>query len=49
MEELALSAIDTVTLKMDFEDGAHHEDVVATVAPSQGFRCQTAATTTTSP
>ncbi len=32
MEELALTAIDTVTLKMDFEDGARHEDVVAAVA-----------------
>lgn len=32
MEELALVAIDTVTLKMDFEDGARHEDVVAAVA-----------------
>lgn len=31
MEELALTAIDTVTLKMDFEDGARHEDVVAAV------------------
>ncbi|MFF7025951.1 hypothetical protein ACFY97_33670 [Streptomyces klenkii] len=32
MEELALTAIDTVTLKMDFEDGARHEDIVAAVA-----------------
>ncbi|MDN3356838.1 hypothetical protein [Actinomadura sp. DC4] len=32
MEELALTAIDTVTLKMDFDDGARHEDVVAAVA-----------------
>ncbi|MCF6472376.1 hypothetical protein FAF44_28865 [Nonomuraea sp. MG754425] len=31
MEELALTAIDTVTLKMDFEDGARHEDVVTAV------------------
>ncbi|MEV4015666.1 hypothetical protein AB0J35_34705 [Nonomuraea angiospora] len=31
MEELALTAIDTVTLKMDFEGGARHEDVVAAV------------------
>ncbi|OLT40090.1 hypothetical protein BJF85_25395 [Saccharomonospora sp. CUA-673] len=32
MEELALAAIDTVTLRMDFDDGAQHEDVVAAVA-----------------
>ncbi|MFF3567943.1 hypothetical protein ACFYXQ_09215 [Nocardia jiangxiensis] len=32
MEELALTAIDAVTLKMDFEDGAQHEDIVAAIA-----------------
>jgi hypothetical protein len=31
-EELALTAIDTVTLRMDFEDGALQEDVIAAVA-----------------
>ncbi|NNH73857.1 hypothetical protein HLB23_29060 [Nocardia uniformis] len=37
MEELALTAIDTVTLKMDFEDGAKHEDVVSAVARVAGI------------
>jgi hypothetical protein len=32
MEELALTAIDSVALKMDFEAGARHEDVAADVA-----------------
>ena len=32
MEELALTAIDTVTLKMDFEDGVRQEDVIEAVA-----------------
>jgi hypothetical protein len=32
MEELALTAIDTVTLKMDFDDGVRAEDVVSSVA-----------------
>lgn len=32
MEELALTAIDTVTLRMDFEDGAQHEEVMTAVA-----------------
>ncbi|MFE2996876.1 hypothetical protein ACFXG4_17895 [Nocardia sp. NPDC059246] len=31
MEELALNAIDTITLKRDFEDGTKHEDVVVAV------------------
>lgn len=48
MEELALTAIDTVTLRMDFEDGARHEDVVAAWPASPGSRCRTAAMTTTS-
>lgn len=38
MEELALTAIDTVTLKMDFEDGARHEDVVSAVARVAGLQ-----------
>lgn len=40
MEELALTAIDTVTLKMDFEDGARHEDVVGAVARVAGLQMQ---------
>lgn len=32
MEELALTAIDTVTLKMDFEDGVRQEDVIEAIA-----------------
>lgn len=38
MEELALTAIDTVTLKMDFEDGVQHEDVVSAVARVAGLQ-----------
>lgn len=38
MEELALTAIDTVTLRMDFEDGARHEDVMAAVARVAGLQ-----------
>ncbi|WP_242535526.1 hypothetical protein [Streptomyces albidoflavus] len=38
MEELALTAIDTVTLKMDFEDGARHEDIVAAMARVAGLQ-----------
>ncbi|MGY3206265.1 hypothetical protein ACVW19_006862 [Streptomyces sp. TE5632] len=38
MEELALTAIDTVTLKMDFDDGARHEDIVAAVARIAGLQ-----------
>src|SRR3954465_8722014 len=38
MEELALTAIDTVTLKMDFEDGARHEDGVSAVARVAGLQ-----------
>ncbi|MBF6361123.1 hypothetical protein IU447_13470 [Nocardia farcinica] len=38
MEELALTAIDTVTLRMDFDDGAQHEDVVAAVARVAGIQ-----------
>ncbi|MFJ8955275.1 hypothetical protein ACIRO1_34805 [Streptomyces sp. NPDC102381] len=38
MEELALTAIDTVTLKMDFDDGARHEDIVAAMARVAGLQ-----------
>lgn len=38
MEELALTAIDTVTLKMDFDDGARHEDIVAAMARVAAFQ-----------